>query len=489
MTIPADVTPRTSRAAALVFWAVLLAGGILRVLFISSSGHHLDSDHGVVYLIARHFTEGNFETFFWGQAYGGTILSWSAGVMMLVFGKSVEVLLVAEILWALAAAWLLRSIVRRAFGAWAGAVAAAVWLFPGFTVFEMSVRDPGFYGPTVALALGVIALATAPIGRHRLLVWLSAGLLAGLALWTSPMSAALAAPALLVLAARDRKPLYWLAGAAVGVAAASPWLVKALVSEKVVAPIGTGTYIVTWDSYVSLFQNLLPAAFPGHLNPLVSTIYAYGSIAAILLLLIVGVLTRRMMPVALGIGTILLSVVLVLGANTALRSDSVRYTIFFVPAFAVAAGWLLSRVRITAWIALLVLPAMTASVVYDRSNQLELNTSARWSADAVSVGDLLIERGVEHAYGNYWLSYQLTAANEETITVAALSGNRRYPLYEDEAAAEPTTTIIVDAGGANDTLLTAGAGLPSAERVVVGGIAVYFFAQQFDVYAQPWALV
>lgn len=91
---------------------------------------------------------------------------------MFVLGRSVEVLLLAEILWTLVAAW----------------------LFPGLTVLVMSVRDPGFYGPTVALALGVIAVATAPIGGKRLLVWLLVGLLAGLALWTSPMSAALAAP-------------------------------------------------------------------------------------------------------------------------------------------------------------------------------------------------------------------------------------------------------------------------------------------------------
>lgn len=207
------------------------------------------------------------------------------------------------------------------------------------------------------------------------------------------------------------------------------------------------------------------------------------------LLVIIGAITRRSAPVLLATGTILVAIILVLGANTALRSDSVRYTIFFIPVFAAVAGWILTRFRITAWIALLLLPTMTATLLYKGTNQLELGTSARWNADADAVHDLLTHRGVEHAYGNYWLSYQLTAATEEDITVAALSGNRRYPLYEQEAAAEPTPTIIVDVGGVNDVTLSAGDGLPASERVVVGGIAVYFFTQPFDVYAQPWGLV
>lgn len=66
------------------------------------------------------------------------------------------------------------------------------------------------------------------------------------------------------------------------------------------------------------------------------------------LLIVIGAITRRSAPVLLATGTILVAIILVLGANTALRSDSVCYTIFFIPVFAAVAGWIFTRFRITA---------------------------------------------------------------------------------------------------------------------------------------------
>lgn len=471
----------------LVFWTLAAAGLVLRILFILGPAHVLDADHAVVYLMAKHVADGEFPAFFWGQSYGGTLLQTSAGIAMAVLGAHIEVLAIVSSLWFLLCAVLLRSIATRAAGPFAGLAAGLLFWFPGVVLLQVSTRDPGFYGPSIAVALGVVAVASAPLSRP-LLSWILAGALSGLALWSSPMSVALAAPAVLALVIRDiRRPLHWLVGIAAAALAGSPWIVEALTSERATKPLGSGDWAPDGDSVAALFRDMLPVAFRTEPGALSSAIIGWTAVALIVGLIVVGAVVRRVAMVLVGAGTILVVAVLIIGAGLDLGPDSVRYAVFLLPAFALAGGWLVSRWAPVAVVAVLIAAAVTTSGVWDRSDHFRIDTSARFDPGFVPVAEFLERRGVDHAYGNYWLSYALSAATNEDLTVAALVV-RRYAPYETEAEAEGPPVVIVNTGGFNDQELRTSTVLPAHERVELGGYSVYLYEEQWDVFDQPWGL-
>ncbi|MCJ1699481.1 hypothetical protein [Rathayibacter festucae] len=439
--------------------------------------------------MSKHFSEGEFSAFFWGQSYGGTLLQATAGMMMLVFGAHIEVLATVSSLWFLAAAVLLRVIAQRLAGPVAGLTAGLLFWFPGVVLLQVSTRDPGFYGPSIVVALGVIAIATGSLHRP-LLSWFGAGALSGLALWSSPMSVALAAPAVLAMVIRDvRRPLHWLLGIGTAVIAGSPWLFEAARSSSATAPLGAGTsdWEPTIDSVTALFHDMLPVAFEVAPGEPTDSVVGWVGVCLIAGLVVLGAAFRRLAPVLVGSGTVLVCAVLVLGAGVDLRYDSVRYSVFLMPAFALAAAWSLSRVRPLALAVVLVASALTFSGVWDRSDGFRQNTADRFDSGYRAVVDLLGSRGVEHAWGDYWLSYAMTASTNEDVTVAALVV-RRYPEYDALAQGEGPPVIIVTTGDYNDQELRTSTLLPSHERVVLGRYTVYFYEQPFSVTSQVWGL-
>jgi hypothetical protein len=472
----------------IVFWVLAVVGLALRIVFVLSPGHVLDADHAVVYLMAKHVLDGEFPAFFWGQSYGGTLLQTTAGLAMLVFGAHIEVLAIVSSLWFLLCAVLLRAIATRAAGPAAGLTAGLLFWFPGVVLLEVSTRDPGFYGPSIAVALGVIAIAVAPLTRP-IVSFAGAGALAGLALWSSPMSVALAAPAVVALLVRDiRRPLHWLVGAGAAALTASPWIHEALTSDSTTRPLGTGgEWTPTIDSVVSLFHSMLPSAFSTEPEEPWSSIIGWTAFALILGLVVLGAVLRRPAFLLVGVGTVLVLAVLIVGAGLDLRDDSVRYAVYLLPALVLAIGWIVARWTPVAVVTVLIAASITVSGVWDRSDHFRQDTSGRFDARYASVAELLESRGTEHVYGSYWLSFALTASTNEEVTVAPLVV-RRYPPYETLAEAEGNPVIVVQIGQYNDQELQTSTTLPAHERVEVDGYAVYFYDAPFDVFAQPWGL-
>ncbi|PPF15721.1 hypothetical protein C5C04_02285 [Rathayibacter rathayi] len=161
------------------------------------------------------------------------------------------------------------------------------------------------------------------------------------------------------------------------------------------------------------------AAFKDMRSESTNSIIGWIAVVAITGLLVVGIGRRRLAAVLIGAGTILLSALIIVGAGLDLRSDSVRYVVFLLPALSAAGGWLFSRWRPAAIAAVLLATALTASGVWVRSEGFRLDTSERFDDHYTPVVTLLERRGVEHVYGDYWLSYALTASTDEEITVAA----------------------------------------------------------------------
>lgn len=247
----------TAAPAVVVVTAAVVMGAALRAWL--AFHQPINSDEAVVGLMARQILAGHLITFFWGQQYGGTE-SYVVAALFGLFGQSPVVLKFAPALMAAIAAVEVWRIARhlvasRSLAALAGALA---WVAPASSV-AASTAELGFRGVTLAASLGCLlaCLRLLDGSRH----WhdvVAAGLLAGVAWWSSPESVYILLPAFLILlgaAVRGLRgaPLAWglrlwvfLVSGGVG---AAPWLAANLASG---------------------FASLRPAAFGGtasQLNP------------------------------------------------------------------------------------------------------------------------------------------------------------------------------------------------------------------------------
>lgn len=474
--------------ATIAFLVILVLGLVLRVVYVFSAGHHMDSDHAVVYLMARHVADGEFPAFFWGQSYGGSLLEWTAGVVMLVTGPSIEVLgIVSTLFWA-AAAVFLRQIVLIAAGRVAGTVAATLFWFPGAVILATSVSDPGFYGPSLAIGLAAIWVSVRSRGPRPIGSWIALGALGGLALWTSPMSIAFAAPAIILAMVGDRRWRRWLIGVAAGVVTASAWIYETIVSRlSSVKPLGGASFHP--ESLASLFTTMFPAAFPGGLTELGAFGISLATIGAIAGILIVGIRERNRAVFALGVATVFVVGVLVAGSGTRLAADSVRYSGFLIPGVALGVALLVTRVRwrrVGRWLpaAVVVIAVVATSGLVLERTQLRFDTSQRFDPSFTAVGDYLESEGVTAGYGSYWLAYSVSAVTDERVTLAAFVP-ARYPGYEVAATGAEPMAAVVFAGGPNDQYFADAAGLPDFTRTEFGGYAVYLFDSWFDPMELP----
>lgn len=475
------MTPAFKHPSTAAFYGLLLLGFALRMAYVGSAGYHLDSDHSIVYLMARNVVDGEIPAFFWGQSYGGTALQVTAGFAMFLFGKSILVLtIVSAIFWAIAAV-LVRLIVMRALNRRAGDLAGVLSWFPGAAILGTSVTEPGFYGPSLVFGLGAIWTVQRWWKQMNPGSWVLLGALSGLALWTSPMAVALAAPALFSAVWTNRHWRHWLIGAGVAVVAATPWLLETVRSSlSSVRPLG-GASNLHIESFASIFTTMFPASFPLGDQELPRFLMALAIVGALLFVTVRGFRQANVGAALLGAGTSIVVVVLVLGSGVRLAADSARYSAFLIPVAAFAIAWLTTRMRAVTWGLLVGAPVITFLLVLSGTDGLRQDTSSRFDPTYNRIAAHLSNEGIEAGYGSYWMAYAFSAANDEEITLASLVP-RRYPAYERAAASEERTAIVVYAGNANDTLLQTEPELPPFSRTEIGGYAVFLFDEGVNPY-------
>jgi hypothetical protein len=456
------------------FYAVLIAGGALRVVMVSTPFFLPTSDHAVVYLMARHAASGDFTRFYWGQSYGGTILPATAGVIMRVTGAHIEVLAAVSTAFFAVAAWFTRGIGIALVGPLAGDLAGIASWLPGLGMFTVSILDPGFYGPTMALSTAAIWLIARGQGRKPYWVWLLIGVLLGLAFWQSPIGLAFATPFTIWLVVRQPSVTRWLTGAAGAVLGAWPWLQLLITGDAgLLTPHGQGA---NWRNSVQLFTQVFPGAFQSDVTQFAPRWFRYAwclaLAAAVAAFVVWAVLHRRAGAVLIAASTATAAVAIVVGAGPLpLHQDSFRYTAFLWPSVAVVAGWLFSRLRFLPVVGV-VLAALVTVVPVVRVASLSANAGqARWGNDAVAVVAYLRENNVVAAYADYALAYRIAAYQEERIVVASLVPDRYRP-YDAAARAESPNVVIVNDGMDNDRLLKSRM-QPNWTRVVVAGWAIY----------------
>lgn len=470
-----------------VFFALLIVGLATRILFIFSADHHMNSDHAVVYLMARHASEGQFSAFYWGQYYGGTLLQLTAGAAMTVFGKSIGVLAVVSVLYWSAAAVVLRLVVMRSIGRAAGDVAGIVFWFPGVFLFTQSTIDPGFYGPTLILGLTAVWIVLAMPFTQPWIGWALLGAAVGLASWTSPMALAFAAPAVVVALVKHRDLRGWAMAGIAAVITALPWLLETIRSSfSSVKPIG-GAAGIHIDSFASMFTDMLPTAFPLDRFELVRFAVAFSAVFCLGAVAYFGIRCHVVGAALIGIGSLLVVVVLVVGSGVRLAADSARYSTFLLPVLATAVAWWVTRYRWSQWLVIVLAPLITLGPLAQKSDLFHLSTAARFDPSLTKVADELSRSGHRAVYGDYWMAYAMTALTDERVTVAALVPRRFMP-YEATAARAVDTVIVVYADQANDRLLQKHTELPTYRRTIVDGFAIFVFDGKFDPFTLPLEL-
>jgi 4-amino-4-deoxy-L-arabinose transferase-like glycosyltransferase len=155
-----------------------------------------DSDEAVVGLMARHILHGQFTTFFWGQAYGGSQEALLTAPIFWIFGSSWLALRIVPICLSAVAALVVWRVGLRLMSERAAQTAAAVfWIWPPFLIYKLT-HQWGFYASGVLycvllLLLGLRLVERPTTGRAALF-----GLVLGLAVWETEQVVPVALPLL-----------------------------------------------------------------------------------------------------------------------------------------------------------------------------------------------------------------------------------------------------------------------------------------------------
>jgi 4-amino-4-deoxy-L-arabinose transferase-like glycosyltransferase len=465
----------------------------LKVILLAADVVPFNSDEAVVGLMARHILRaGERPTFFYGQAYMGSLDAWLVAGAFALLGESVTAIRVAQATLFAGTLVMTYLLARRcALSEWGARVAALLMALPPVMVTLYTTVSLGGYGETLLLGTTALALALRLAGdyalyplRERLVAWMALGLVGGLAFWVLGQAAVYLLPAAILLAWRLRAGAYrrWRAwrgvvvAAIAFVAASSPWwlydlshqhaALYALMSPS--AP-GPGTSLV--DRAVGLVLLGLPAlcglrfpwrpdylplpvVFPALVFYLAVAVYAarpsrveHRTAGRTLLLLMVAVFVVVFVISRFGLdatGRYLLPLAAPLVIFTAMLLEAMRT---FRPWLATSA--LVAIVAFNLW------GAGVAATSPDKiTTQFGPATRFDNSADKALV-DFLLAHGGQRGYANYWVSFRLAFESGEEIILAPLlpyrenlrvaASDNRYPQYTEAVArAERVVYVTVN---------------------------------------------
>jgi 4-amino-4-deoxy-L-arabinose transferase-like glycosyltransferase len=194
---------RPSRSVYAGLLLVVIIALIGRILIIASNSISFHSDEAIVGLMARHILQGERPTFFYGQAYMGSLDAWLIALAFRLFGEGVfAIRIVQSVLYlgiVAASYWFAWQISRRLVIA---VVAALTLAIPSVLFATYTSATLGGYGEVMLLGTLVLILGYALTHDHRRSAWRWAalGLSAGIGWWTNALIAIYAAPiALLIL--------------------------------------------------------------------------------------------------------------------------------------------------------------------------------------------------------------------------------------------------------------------------------------------------
>jgi F5/8 type C domain-containing protein/dolichyl-phosphate-mannose-protein mannosyltransferase len=226
---------------------LLLAAGLgLRLLYLATPS--LDADQAIFGLMAMHILRGELPIFQWGYLYMGTIESFVAAPLMLLFGPTRFALNLSPVLFSMLFALSAYLFAREAAGRPCGLWALAFACFPPIYLVWTVVVARGAYAES--LALGTLAAylalraANAETARQERRALVGVGLALGLSFWTH-FNTVIYGAAIVLFWAVERPGL----------------LVRALVWSA--GPFFIGSAPFWYGTFQSHFATFLVAAPPG----------------------------------------------------------------------------------------------------------------------------------------------------------------------------------------------------------------------------------
>jgi hypothetical protein len=462
---------------------VAVAGLAVRVAVLASSLGDLDSDEAIVGLMARRLLDGAFDTFYIGQAYGGSQEAVLASAVFVVTGSSVLGLKAVMVALTALTALLTWRVGRRVVGEHAAVLAAAVvWLGPPFAVL-WSTKARSFYGMSSTMALLAILAALRLLERPSRADAALLGVAVGMGWWANPQTAAVVGPAVLCALAL-RPSLLRLSPVAVPAAlvGAGPWLLFNLRNrwESLHTPP-----VPIETTFPERFADFFTEALPRYLGltDQLSGAWRWGGLSLLLYLalaaaavawLVAAVRARDRRTV---LAAPLVAFPVYFGVNPFTAYPEPRYVWVIAPvlllALADVAVRLAARVgRPAAAFALVPLVAVGSVLgLVDLTRDVDQG-GGNWdlvAGDADPLADALLARGYTHAYAEYWIAYKLSFESDERLIATGVPHRRGVA---DEAAvnADPRPAYVTLAGDPVAERVRAGlaaAGVP-AERIVVG---------------------
>lgn len=444
----------------------------------------LTSDGAVIGLMAlRLLHHGQLTAFMWGQSYGGSLEAVLTALVFAVAGAGTSQLIATTALSSALCALALWRTGRRIVGEPAAQIAAlAFWVWPA-TFLWRSLKPGGTYMVGLAIALCAVgALARIRQGDAGWRRCALAGLLCGLAVWSSPMSLELLIPAALWCLPALRRLGWRLLGVAGGaVIGGLPILVSgALHDWRDLHMPGYRADLLT--GFPARFRQFFPVEWPiamgvraeGSLawvgGPVGEVLAAAGGAALVVtaLLVIAGRAPRCTLPIL----TIALLPFLYSFIPLADHIGQGRYALFAVPMEALLVGVGLERAGVHAriagrragqraaartgrtqvrlvWTAGLVLAAILGTVGL---RDLPARQLVSFPAPdvAMPVNDtallrLLSAHRVDDAYAQYWIAYRVMFETRSRTRVTPYDYDRYLPIARAVSASRDPAYLFVSA--------------------------------------------
>ncbi len=478
----------------LVLGVALLA----RTLLLASASVSLHADEAIIGLMARHILDGARPTFFYGQAYMGSLDPWLVALGFRLLGDSVltirlvqSALYLVVVALGFALAWRISG--RPLIALTTGLLLAA----PTVNTALYTTATLGGYNETLILGSLILIWGYAVSHEQRGSAWRwgMLGLVGGLGWWTNGLIVAFAAPVGLMLLYRWWKPtqpdglsrqrliaLALLAVAGFVIGSAPWWIFDIQTGGAAISTFlrsqQTGQFAGIGINYVPPEQRALGLAVIGLPTllgmrfPWSSTYFALPLGVAVLLIVVIAIywLLRRANPfrpdgrwLALGIPGLFF---LIFVASTFGADPTGRYFLPLALPVALVIAALVESLHQAAApryrLAVLGIPLFL--LAYQGLGQI---TAARSAPGLTTQFDLvshipndhddeliafLDEQNIQHGYSNYWVTFRLAFLTDERIQFSAalpykadLSYNpadNRYPPYVQAVESAERIAII-----------------------------------------------
>jgi 4-amino-4-deoxy-L-arabinose transferase-like glycosyltransferase len=443
---PALQARRFTPSIGLALVALAVGAGIaLRVAVYLSVLGDTNSDEAVLGLMARHALHGQFTTFLWGTAYGGSQEAWLATPIFGVFGSSVGALRVVPMALDVIAVLLIWRVGLRTIGERAAVIAAALyWLWPPEALL-LPIKEIGFYASNAVYCALILLLVLRAYERPDAVRVGALGLVLGLGLWQTTQIVPLAIPAVLWLVwRRPRVVRYaWLA-VPLAVLGALPWLAWTFKHDFASLHLESGvssTYGWRLRTFVSpVLPMALGLRLPGSQAWLVPGLALLAYVAVLILFAYGAYRARRRTTSLLYAVCVVFPFLMAISPKTYLTTDP-RYVSVLMPVFALLAAQF-ARTYVRATLVLVVAGALTVAWVRDSYEHLhagrgDASTAPHSIAPLIATLDGL---HIRRAFADYWIAYRLAFESRERIIAVE---NKFDALYVRNGVVEPTADPFV----------------------------------------------